>query len=180
MTAPDGPERQTKEEKGEAMTRLGRTIGLTLVALVLATTAAVLRPSAAFAGVPMASTPGEGTSQTGHGGTVSPNLAPGGCNSGNFCSYNKGNGGDLCFQTNVNVPYWSENCANHNQSAYNRNINSINLYYGGDYWDAYSVLGSGNYWLYMDNNYFNRCGTDCYGLNEPMGYNVASSKFNAP
>ena len=107
-----------------------------------------------------------------------PNLTPKGCNSGNFCSYNAGNGGHLCFQTNKNIGAWSDACANHNDSAYNRNGNSVNLYYFAAYGGAYATLYSGNYFLYMNQNHFNECTASCDGLGEAMQNNVASSKFN--
>jgi hypothetical protein len=149
-----------------------------LISAVAVTTALAVGP-----GTQASAAPASPAASPNAEGPVEPALAPSGCASGKFCSYNKGNGGNLCFSTSSNVQYWSAACANHNQSAYNRYQNSINLYWGGDWYGAYAVLGSGNYWLYMDKNNFNRCPPSphaCTGYNEPTGYNVASSRFNNP
>jgi hypothetical protein len=108
--------------------------------------------------------------------------APSGCNSNNFCSYNAGNGGSLCFQTSSDRSSWPGACAGHNDGAYNRNGNSVNLYWGYNYSDAYYTLYSGNYLLYMSKNKFNECvggGTHCAGYNDTMQNQVVSSAFNA-
>ena len=104
--------------------------------------------------------------------------APSGCNSNNFCSYNQGNGGSLCFQTSSEVYQWSNACYKHNDSAYNRNGNSVNLFYCTGYHCAYATLYSGNYWLYMNQNKFTTCSNNCDGLNAEMMNQVASNQFN--
>lgn len=101
--------------------------------------------------------------------------APSGCNSGNYCSYNQGNGGSLCFQTHINQN-WPSGCANKNDSGYNRNGNAVNLYWGPSYQDAYYTLYSGHYLLYMTQNTFNQCST-CFGYGQQLADNVMSSAF---
>jgi hypothetical protein len=159
--------------------RLARLLG----AAVIASALTVATAGAAFAAAPAsapahaaASAPAAATSP-GHVQAPPPG-APSGCNNNNFCSYNQGNGGSLCFQTSVNVQAWPGPCANHNDSAYNRNGNSVNLYYYAYYDGAYATLYSGNYWLYMSRNYFTNCSNNCDGLHEAMQNNVASSHFN--
>jgi hypothetical protein len=108
--------------------------------------------------------------------------APSGCNSNNFCSYNAGNGGSLCFQTSSSVGVWPGPCLDHNDGAYNRNGNSVDLYRGLNYTDAYYTLYSGNYLLYMSKNKFNACpsgGTSCSGYNASMQNAVGSNRFNS-
>jgi hypothetical protein len=109
---------------------------------------------------------------------VDPKLAPKGCNNGNFCSYNGGNGGSLCFQTNRNTASWPADCRDHNDSAYNRNPNSVDLYYLINYSDAYYILYQGNYLLYMNQNKFNECSNNCVGEGQPLQNNVESNFFN--
>jgi hypothetical protein len=107
---------------------------------------------------------------------------PDGCNNNNFCSYNAGNGGDLCFQTSSDRSEWPAACLDHNDGAYDRNGNSVNLYWGIGYSEAYYTLFSGNYLPYMSKNKFNHCvggGTGCAGYNEAMQNQVASSAFNS-
>src|SRR5262249_54810072 len=58
-----------------------------------------------------------------HNTTLSP---PKGCNNGNLCEYNSGNGGNLCFQTNRSR-LWPGGCAFHNEGEYNRNGNAVFL-----------------------------------------------------
>jgi hypothetical protein len=117
------------------------------------------------------------TAGVGDTGSV-PALAPKGCNSNNFCSYNAGNGGSLCFQTAKSVTSWPSACRDHNDGAYNRNGNSVNLYYFTYYGGAYSTLYSGNYWLYMSKNHFTTCGNSCDGQGLAMQNNVESHQFN--
>lgn len=119
------------------------------------------------------------TGGPGGGGTTSQ-FAPSGCNSGNFCSYNQGNGGSLCFQTNTDTAYWPVSCADQNDSAFDNSSTAINLYWGWDYSDAYFHLCANCYLLYMTQNYFNQCpggGTSCPGYGQAMYDNVESSKF---
>jgi hypothetical protein len=115
------------------------------------------------------------THHSDHGIRKRPDGAPAGCNSGNYCSYNQGNGGDLCFQTHINQN-WPNGCANQNDSGYNRNGNAIDLFWGFDQSGAWYTLYSGHYLLYMTQNYFNNCST-CGGYGQQLGYNVSSSAF---
>jgi len=152
------------------MKNVRRIIRLAAVVLLLGVTVALAEASPAAA----APAPSQTTS-------VSPALAPKGCLGDNFCSYNKGNGGSLCFQSDKSKPTWATACENHNDGAYNRNANSVNLYYLPLYGGAYSTLYSGNYWLYMSKNYFSQCNDlndSCLGKGEAMQNNVASDKFN--
>lgn len=113
------------------------------------------------------------------GNTVPP-PSPNGCNQGFFCSYNKGNGGDLCFQAN-----WSDNypsgCADANDGAFNNTTaDDTRLHYEFGYNGAYYQLGPGHYLLYMSQNYFNACfggGTACDGYGRVMQNNVESVYF---
>jgi hypothetical protein len=111
--------------------------------------------------------------------TPPPPGAPAGCPGGFFCSYNQGNGGDLCFTSRFSTNY-PTGCANQNDGAYNQTSVYANLYWGPDYADAYYSLCNGCYLLYMTQNYFVNCpggGTSCFGYDEAMGNNVASVKL---
>ena len=48
-------------------------------------------------------------------------LSPNGCFTGNFCTYNQGNGGGLCEQMNA-TGNLSSACANKNDSAFNNRL----------------------------------------------------------
>lgn len=114
------------------------------------------------------------------GGDVTVQFAPSGCDSGNFCSYNQGNGGALCFQSSTSTAYWPVACADQNDSAFDNSSRAIDLYWGWDYSDAYFQLCANCYLLYMTQNYFNACpggGTSCSGYGQEMYDNVESSKF---
>lgn len=103
-------------------------------------------------------------------------LSPNGCFTGNFCTYNQGNGGGLCEQMNA-TGNLSSACANKNDSAFNNSSYNVKLYYGSGETGAYYLLGPGSYLLYMSSNQFNACpggGTDCAGYNQSMQNNVAS------
>jgi hypothetical protein len=153
--------------------------------IALAGAIAIIAPVIAIAGMASAATAAPThPAAAPHAGLMSPNSArqPDGCNNNNFCSYNAGNGGDLCFQTSSNKSVWPSACLDANDGAYNRNGNSINLYRGLNYTDAYFTLYSGNYLLYMSKNDFNACpngGTNCSGYGQDMQNKVGSSRFNS-
>ena len=142
---------------------------VTLAGFGMATAASASTTSgvahATITAVPRADTP-----------SAKPELTPKGCNGVNFCSYNQTNGGHLCFQTDTNRDLWPDGCADANQSAYNRNGNAVDLYFGYDYGGAYYTLYSGNYLLYMSQNSFNEC-KSCAGYGDEMANNVVSSRF---
>ena len=158
------------------MKTVSRTIRVAFVVLALGTTVALAVGSPASA-----TTAKPAPHAAPHAApTVTPD-SPSGCLGDNFCSYNSGNGGSLCFQSDHSLPLWAVACSNHNDGAYNRNANSVNLYYYIQYEDAYSTLYSGNYWLYMSKNYFAHCNDtngSCTGKGQAMQNNVMSDKFN--
>jgi hypothetical protein len=98
-------------------------------------------------------------------------LAPAGCNNGNLCEYNAGNGGNLCFQTNRNTG-WPGGCAYHNEGEYNRNGNGVYMYgpVAGHTCDY--LLYSGHYLLYNANDHFEGGGGSCtsYTLEHKLGW----------
>jgi hypothetical protein len=107
----------------------------------------------------------------------SPEGAPDGCVPGDFCSYNEGNGGDLCWSTTSSYANLPAACADENDSAYNYGATAYNLYYYTGETGAYYTLGAESYLLSMSTNYFNHCpggGTACAGYGDPVGYNVES------
>ena len=79
------------------------------VALLADTTGAFAATTGKSAGVPAAA-------ENPAGGAL-PALAPKGCNSNNFCSYNAGNGGSLCFQTSGSEADWPAACKDHNDGG---------------------------------------------------------------
>ncbi len=108
-----------------------------------------------------------------------PPPAPSGCNPGYFCSYNEGNGGDLCFQK-VTTGNYPTGCADANDGAFNNSSESVKIYYEFNESGAYYLLGPGDFLLYMTQNDFNQCdggGTSCAGYGQPMGNNAESVKF---
>jgi hypothetical protein len=112
---------------------------------------------------------------------VMPQGAPSGCNLYRYCTYNQGNGGDLCEQM-ASTGNLNSACANKNDSGYNnRTLYGVNLYWGYDESGAYYYLGAGDYLLYMTENYFNQCnggGHSCSGYGQEIGYNLASVLFD--
>ena len=157
------------------LTRLAGTAVATMSAVTIAAAGGAFAAAPASAATHHAATRHAATT---HSPRTRPEGAPAGCNSNNFCSYNQGNGGSLCFQTSVSVQAWRTACANHNDGAYDRNGNSVELYYYAYYDGAYAILYSGNYWLYMTQNKFTNCSNNCDGLGEAMANNVASNYFN--
>ena len=117
-------------------------------------------------------------------GSVMPNDGkPNGCPSGYYCSYNIGNGGDLCWTTNASANL-SAGCADRNSGGFNNKPNyTANLHYCYNYDCAYYALSSGSYLLYMSTNDFNHCANNsesdkCSGDNFQIGDNLASVYFS--
>lgn len=107
---------------------------------------------------------------------VLPPGAPSGCTPGDFCTYNEGNGGDLCQQFNT-TQNLAALCENSNESAYNYENYYANLYWGANETGAYIRMPADSYLLYMQNNTFNACpggGTSCAGYGQAVGDNVES------
>jgi hypothetical protein len=108
-------------------------------------------------------------------------AAPSGCDLYRYCTYNQGNGGDLCEQM-ASTGNLNSACANLNQSGFNnRTVNSVSLFWGSGETGAYYNLGPGHYLLYMNTNFYNKCpggGTGCSGYNQRIGDNLASVRFN--
>jgi hypothetical protein len=102
-------------------------------------------------------------------------LQPKGCNNRQFCEYNKGNGGSLCFQTGSDSSEWPSACGYHNQGEYNRGSNAIYMYSGPGYIGCYYLLYSGNYLLYNADDDFQGGPEGCTTLT--MATNLDSSKF---
>lgn len=104
---------------------------------------------------------------------------PEGCTPGYFCSYNSGNGGNLCFQTNYSMNF-PTGCADQNDGAFNYSSVPVNLYWGFNDYGAYYVLPAGHYLLDMTQDYFDKCpsgGTSCAGYGQPMYDNVEAVLF---
>jgi hypothetical protein len=107
-------------------------------------------------------------------------AAPSGCDLYHYCTYNQGNGGDLCEQMggtgNLNSA-----CANHNDSGFNnRTVYSVDLFWGSGETGAFYNLCHGCYLLYMTQNHYNQCkggGHSCSGFGQQIGYNLASVRF---
>ena len=87
-------------------------------------------------------------------------AAPAGCNSDNFCEYNAGNGGNLCFQyrPSTNGHNWPAACARKNYGEYNRWGNAVYMFgYAGSGFgleECYYLLYSGHYLLDNTHDYF--------------------------
>ncbi len=92
-----------------------------------------------------------------------PPPGPSGCNGGYFCTYNEGNGGDLCEQMNA-TGNLAAGCSGQNDSGFNNSSVGVSLYAGINEGGAYYYLGSSDYLLYETQNHFNQCtggGTSC-------------------
>lgn len=112
--------------------------------------------------------------------SVSPQGAPT-CNVYDFCSYNRTNGGTLCFFT-THTQNYPANCSTEGKSAYNRWAGYARLHYLGTEGGAYYQLPETGYLLYMTENTFNHCATStaadrCDGLGTTLYDNVASVKL---
>jgi hypothetical protein len=103
---------------------------------------------------------------------------PGGCNSNQFCEYNQGNGGDLCFST-AESRNWPAPCALENEGEYNRNGNAVYMHQGPNQLYCWYLLYSGHYLLYNADDYFQGGskpgGGSCTG--ETLEHKLASSSF---
>jgi hypothetical protein len=155
-----------------------------LGAVMAAAAAIALTLGASTAGAamaaPVSATPHNTTAQAAAATTAKtqdppPPPAPSGCTGNNFCEYNSGNGGSLCFQTNANDPGWPGGCADHNEGEYNRNGNAVYMYDTGKYGGCYYLLYSGNYLLYNADDHFEGGGGDC--TSETLEHKLVSSKF---
>jgi hypothetical protein len=156
------------------MNRIARLIGVTAsvtflaVAMVGSASASAAEPTWADTHVSVPQIP-EATPNA-----VTPD-APAGCNGNNFCEYNKGNGGNLCFQTNANRATWPTACGDHNEGEYNRNGNAVYMYDVANYGDCWYLLYSGHYLLYNANDHFEGGGGNC--TSTTLERKLASSKF---
>jgi hypothetical protein len=133
---------------------IARLIGVTASVTFLAV--AMMGATSASAATHTGSTTHISKSKT-HKATT---LAPAGCNSNNFCEYNKGNGGDLCFQYTPSTSghTWPSACGDHNEGEYNRWQNAVYMFgYAGSGFgleECYYLLYSGHYLLYNAKDYF--------------------------
>ena len=148
------------------------TIGRLVVILSMALVATTLGAARANASSPVPPSAPKASSV--------PLSAPKGCFSGYFCSYNSGNGGNLCFQTTGTTDY-PPGCAYENDGAYNNSVHNtafLNYYSLSDSnAGAYYVLDAGHYLLYMTQNKFNACWngtTSCPGYGHTMWDSVGS------
>jgi hypothetical protein len=160
-----------------------------LVTVVVVTSAAVMSVTASSAGASttshartaahIAAAHSAATPATAlKGKTKGSDHTPDGCNNYNFCEYNAGNGGNLCFQTRKDSPSWpstpQQSCAYNNEGEYNRGSNAIIMYSGPDYAGCYYTLYSGHYLLYNADDKF-QGPKGC--KNTKLEYNLDSSKF---
>jgi hypothetical protein len=143
-----------------------------------ATAAIALTIGASTAGAAVAAPVGTTPHSTTAHATAKPKaqqpLAPSGCNSGNLCEYNSGNGGNLCFQWSKSAD-WPGACAYHNEGEYNRNGNAV--YLQGNVSGTYCeyLLYSGHYLLYNANDHFQGSNRTC--TNATLEHKLYSNLF---
>lgn len=106
--------------------------------------------------------------------TTAAYAVPKGCNNYNFCEYNAGNGGNLCFQTRKSEN-WPSECADHNEGEYNRGTHAVLMYSQANYKGCYYLLYSGHYLLYNAKDYFQ--GPSDFCRHETLEHKLVSSKF---
>lgn len=104
---------------------------------------------------------------------ASERRAPGGCNNYNFCEYNSGNGGNLCFQTRNNQNFPGA-CADHNEGEYNRRSSAVYMYSQSDYHGCDYLLYSGHYLLYNAKDHFQGPNQSC--RDETLEHRLVSEK----
>lgn len=151
------------------MNRIARLLGVTTSVTFLAV--AMMGATSASAATHTRAT----THISAHKTHKATTLAPAGCNSNNFCEYNAGNGGDLCFQTSSNSASWPSACRDHNEGEYNRNGNAVYMYEYTLYTGCSYLLYSGHYLLYNAKDYFEYGGDSC--TSTTLEHRLASSKF---
>lgn len=105
---------------------------------------------------------------------TAPRGHPKGCGTAHFCSYQKGNGGSICYNTPKSVPSWSKKCRTVDSVYNNGAAAGVRLYWGTHYSDAWYCLGNTDYLLHMTQNKFNQ-GKGKPGYKQPMGNHVKSS-----
>ena len=101
-------------------------------------------------------------------------LQPSGCNNNNFCEYNQGNGGDLCFQWSKNGT-WPLACQDHNEGEYNRNGNAVYMFQQAGEIGCDYLLYSGHYLLYNAKDYFQGPGDTCQ--DQTLEHKLRSNSF---
>jgi hypothetical protein len=152
-----------------------------LVAVMAATAAIALTIGTSTAGAavtaPAGTTPHSTTAHAAAVTTAKPQVpppAPSGCNNGNLCEYNSGNGGNLCFQWSKSAD-WPGACAYHNEGEYNRNGNGVYLQgnVNGTYCEY--LLYSGHYLLYNANDHFQGSNHTC--TNATLEHKLYSNLF---
>lgn len=143
-----------------------------LVTVMAAAAAIALTIGASTAGAAVAAPAGTPHSTTAHHATAATTAkpkaqqiaaAPGGCNNGNLCVYNAGNGGNLCFQWNKNGD-WKLACKDTNEGEYNRNGNAVTLQGNPSGRYCTYFLYSGHYLLYNSKDHFQSNGCTGYTL----------------
>jgi len=87
-------------------------------------------------------------------------TAPSGCNNGNLCEYNSGNGGNLCFQWHSSGD-WPGACEYQNEGEYNRHGNAVYLQGNVNRTYCTYLLYSGHYLLYNAKDYFQGSNDTC-------------------
>jgi hypothetical protein len=109
---------------------------------------------------------------------VTPDGAPKGCPSGNFCSYNKTNGGNLCLSTPNSETEWGE-CTATVLSVFNNGVGNhakyAKLFPLPDFIGAWYCLQPGHYLLDLTKNKFNEGGSGGIDYGIPMARNIDSS-----
>jgi hypothetical protein len=96
-----------------------------------------------------------------HKATPKTPAAPAGCNNGNLCVYNAGNGGNLCFQTNRSLANWPTACNRTNEGEFNRNGNAVQLCEGSGCLGCEYLLFSGHFLLFNAKDFFQGPGDFC-------------------
>jgi hypothetical protein len=110
---------------------------------------------------------------------TAPRNHPAGCGTAHFCSYKKGNGGNICYNTPNSIRSWSKACRTVDSVFNNGAAAGVRLYWGTNYTDAWYCLGNEDYLLYMTKNTFNK-GKGKPGYKQPMANHVKSSGLGNP
>jgi hypothetical protein len=147
-----------------------------LVTVMAATAAIALTIGASTAGAAVAAPVGTTPHSTTAHATAKPKAqqipaAPSGCNNGNLCEYNSGNGGNLCFQWSKSAD-WPGACAHQNEGEYNRNGNGVYLQGNPNGHYCTYLLYSGHYLLYNAKDHFQSSGCTGYTLEHHLYSNL--------
>jgi hypothetical protein len=157
------------------MWRMNRIARLTVVTTSITFLALAMMGSTSASAATLTRAAAPTSAPTTHKATSRAPLAPSGCNNNNFCDYNSGNGGNLCFQQSTDRQYWPSACADHNEGQYNRNGNAVYMYSVAVYGDCWYLLYSGHYLLYNARDHFQGGPRGC--TSETLEHKLVSSRF---